>query len=394
MWSRIWNIWRKELMDNIRDRKGMTQAILIPLILGIFYAVFNPTLTAAINARAKEPITIPARGVEHAGPSFIAALKLFQITLEPFDGDLEAVIRRGDEPAGLIIPDGFDERIAHEQPANLTLLTNPTSGGIFGGSFSTERLDLAISSFSQAVSAQRIVSRGIDAAVLTPVQLATRSLATPEQMAGVFAAFSLPILLAMIMVQGGLYIAVDVTAGEKERGTLESLLVTPASDVEVVIGKLAAVITISAIPMVLTLIGFWIASVLLPESVTNGAVLPLSVILGAIVVGLPLTVLMSVVLMIVSVRTKAFKDAQSAATPVMFGAIVPAFFAAFVPASSVWAFLIPIYGPAAVVGTLALGGVMPDYAVLFSIVGSLIAAAVGFVIALRLFNRERLLYGA
>jgi sodium transport system permease protein len=394
MLSRIANIWRKELIDNLRDRKGMTQAILIPLIIGIFYAVFNPILTASITARAKEPVTIPAQGIEYAGQPFLGALSLFQITLEPFAGDLEAAVRRGEEAAGLVLPPGFDAQLDAEQPARLTLLTNRTSGGIFGGSFSAERLDLAITTFSQVVSIERIEARGIDKTLLNPVRLTTRDLATPEQLAGIFASFSLPILLAVIVVQGGLFVAVDVTAGEKERGTLESLLVTPASDVEVLVGKLAAVFTISSIPVVLTMVGFWIASNLLPESVTSGAVLPFNVILGAIVVGLPLTLFMSVVLMIVSVRTKAFKDAQSAATPVMFGAMAPAFAAAFAPAVSAPAFLIPIYGAAAVVGAMAIAGVMPANAVLFSILGSLVAAAVGFVIALRLFNRERLLYSA
>ncbi|HEY4691463.1 MAG TPA: ABC transporter permease [Anaerolineae bacterium] len=394
MLSRITNIWRKELMDNIRDRKALTQAILIPLIIGVFYAVFNPMLTAAIIARAKEPLTIPAQGIEHAGPAFLSVLKTFAITLEPFEGDLEAKIRSGETAAGLIIPAGFSQQIADEQSATLTLLTNQTAGGIFGGRFSAERLDLAINTYSRIVSVARLQVRQLDADLLNPVTLDTRDLATPEQLAGVLAAFSLPILLAVIVVQGGLFIAIDVTAGEKERGTLEALLATPASDGEVLLGKLAAVFTISAIPVVLTFIGFWLSSNLLPESVTEGALLPFSVILGAMIVGLPLALFMSVVLMIVSVRTKAFKDAQSAATPVMLAAMVPAFVAAFAPATNTLSFLIPIYGPAAALSIMAVGGIMPPFAVLFSILSSLIAAVAGFALALRFFNRERMLYSA
>jgi len=394
VWAHITNIWRKEIIDNIRDRKAFTQALLIPLIIGIFYAVFNPLINSVFTARAKEPVTIPAQGIEHAGQSFLDALQQSKITLEPFEGDLQATITRGEEAAGLIIPAGFSEQIDNEQPATLTLLTNQTSGGVFGGRFSAERLDLAISTYSRLVSVDRIKARDMDPSLLTPVNLDVRDLATPEQLAGVFAAFSLPILLAVITAQGGLFIAIDVTAGEKERGTLEALLVTPASDVEVLIGKLAAVFTVSAVPVVLTLLGFWIASALLPESVTNGAVLPFRVIIGAILVGLPLTLFISVILMIVSIRTKAFKDAQSAATPILFAVMVPALAATFVPATNSLAFLIPIYGPSAVVGAMAIGGVVPANAFLFSLLGSLAAATVGFVFAIRLFNRERLLYSA
>ena len=98
-----------------------------------------------------------------------------------------------------------------------------------------------------------------------------------------FAAFTLPLLLASIVAQGGLFVAIDITAGEKERGTLESLLVTPASDFEVLTGKLLAVFTITCLPIVLTFMGFWLASSFMPDVATNGGKLaPLGVIVGAV----------------------------------------------------------------------------------------------------------------
>jgi len=126
--------------------------------------------------------------------------------------------------------------------------------------------------------------------------------------------------------------------------------------------------------------------------VTAGAVLPIGLILGAIVVGLPLALFIDVVLMIISIRAKTFKDAQSSATAMQFVVLIPLFAAAFVTPTESRAFLIPIYGPAAVVAKMAVGGTLPDNAILFGIIGSLLAASVGIVIALRLFNRERLLY--
>jgi sodium transport system permease protein len=393
MWYRIANIWRKELTDSTRDRKALTQALLIPVIVGVFYAVFNPLITSVLAERAKEPVKIPAQGIQYAGQPFLDTLKTFDITLEPFEGDLRAAIGSGEEKAGLIIPPGFSENVAREQPASLTLLTNRASGGIFGGSFSIERIDLAISEFNREVANNRVEARQIDPAVLTPINLDSQDLASPEQLAGIFASFTLPFILATIVAQGGMFIAIDVTAGEKERGTLESLLVTPASDFEVLTGKLAAVFTLTVVPLILTFFGFWGASNLLPESVTQGAVMPFNVVIGAIVVGLPLALFINVVLMIVSIRTKAFKDAQSAATPVMFAVMIPAFAAAFVPAASALAYLIPVYGSAAFVSSLATGSPMPDLALLFALLGSLAAAAVAFVVALKRFDREKLLYG-
>jgi sodium transport system permease protein len=130
-----------------------------------------------------------------------------------------------------------------------------------------------------------------------------------------------------------------------------------------------------------------------PTSATNGGKLPLSVILGVIVMSLPLALFVDVVLMIVSVRTKAFKDAQSAATPIGLATIAPAMAAAFITPTNTLFYLIPVYGPSALVSAMATGTQIPALAYVFAVMGSLAAAAVGFVIAIRFFNRERMLYG-
>jgi len=392
MISHITNIWRKELLDGIRDRKMLGQSLLIPLIFGIIMAGMKPVMNSVVTSGQEESVTIPTQGIEYAGRELIATFKSFDITLEPHAGNLEAPIRSGDEAAGLIIPEGFSERITNEEPAGLTLLTNRASGGLFGGSFSGQRLVLAINSYNQLVSIERVELRDVDPALLVPVELESLDLATPEQLGGFFAAFTLPVLIGIIAVVGGLFIAIDVTAGEKERGTLEALLVAPTSDAEIFFGKLAAVFTMTSVPIVLAFVGFWAASNLLPESVTKGAVLPIGVIFGAIVVGLPLALFIDVGLMIFSIRTKTFKDAQSSVGAMQFAVIIPSMAAAFVPATESTAFLIPIYGPASVVATMAVGATIPDNAMLFGVISSLFAASVGIVIALRLFDRERLLY--
>jgi sodium transport system permease protein len=390
----IINIWRKELMDILRDKKAVRQSLLIPLLIGMIYAVMNPLFSSIASERARAPLSIPVQGIENASEDFMAVLQQYDITLEPYEGDLTALITSGKQGAGLIIPPGFGENVNGEQAAQITLLTNPTSGGIFGGGFAGgERLDLAINTFNTQVAAARVQSREMDPALLTPVSVDTRNLATPEQLGGVFASFTLPLLVVIIVVQGGLFAAIDVTAGEKERGTLEALLVTPATDVQVMIGKLLAVFTLAVVPYILTLLGFWIAGRLLPESMKLGGDLPFSVIGVAILVGIPTALFMSVIQMAISVRTKTFKDAQAAAAPLSIGALLPAFAAGFIQPQSLLAYLIPVYGPAALVGQMTINGGILDAAALgMVIIGSLLAAVIAFVIAMRLFNRERLLY--
>lgn len=394
MLTHILNIWRKELMDTVRDGKALRQAILMPLAIGILYAVINPLLGSLIESKAQEPLTVPVQGIEHASDDLVAILSRFEITLEPYEGDMEGAIESGEEAAGLIIPPGFGGDVAGERRTTLVLLTNDTAGGLFGGSFSVQRLQLALNTYNQLEVVNRMKTREIDPELLQPVALDARDLATPAQRAGVMASLMLPILVGVVAAQGGMFIAIDVTAGEKERGTLEALLVTPAGDAAILIGKVAAVFTMTTLPVTLTLLGFWLSSVLLPDSMSEGGVLPIGLVIQAILIALPLALFLNVILMIISVRTKAFKDAQSSVTPVVMGVMFATIAAAFVPPANPLLFLIPIYGTSAVVGVLAVGGVVPANAVLFSVVGSLLAAAVGLIFALQLFDRERLLYSA
>lgn len=387
------NIWYKEILEMLRNRKALRDTLLIPLILGVFYAVLNPMLGEMINRRSESVIVLPVQGLEHADPAFVETFAAYDIELEPFEGDMETAVREARETAGIIFTEGFSENVASEADANLILYMNPTAGGPFGGNISLSRIELALSAYNQQLTIQRLQVRDVDPSVLTPVRLTAEDLSTAAQRAGATAALFLPMLVAIGAINGGSFIAIDVTAGEKERGTLEALLMTPATDVQIFVGKLLAVFVVTAVPIALTLLGFWAGTAFLPASMTGGVgPLPLDVIVKAILITLPLALFANVLLMILSIRTKGFKEAQSAMTPVTFGVIFVAMAAAFVPPTQSVLFLIPIYGTSAVVGVLAQSGVIPANAILFSVVGSLVATAVVTIIALRLFNRERLLY--
>lgn len=387
------NIWYKEILELLRNRKALRDTLLIPLILGIFYAVLNPMLGELITRRSEGVIILPVQGLEYADPAFVETFAAYDIELRPFAGDMETAVREARETAGIIFTEGFSENVASEADANLILYMNPTAGGPFGGNISLSRIELALSAYNQQLTVQRLQVRGVDPDVLTPVRLTAEDLSTAAQRAGATAALFLPMLVAIGAINGGAFIAIDATAGEKERGTLEALLITPASDVQIFVGKLLAVFTVTAVPIALTLLGFWAGTAFLPASMTGGVgPLPLDVIAKAILITLPLALFANVLLMVLSIRTKGFKEAQSAMTPVTFGVIFVAMAAAFVPPTQSVLFLIPIYGTSAVVGVLAQSGVIPANAILFSVVGSLVATAVVTLIALRLFNRERLLY--
>ena len=398
MWNRIWNIWRKELTDSLRDRRALRQALMMPVILGVFYALLNPVLGSLVEGQieqqAQEAAVITTIGSQHVSDGLDQMLNASLLRLEEWDGtraELEALIESGDLSVALIVPEGFANAVEGEISADLELLVN-TGGSAFNIDTTTFRLRGAIEAYADGLVTQRLTERGIDPTILNPIQIERVELTTPEQQGGSQAGLLLPILLSVVVVTGGMFIAIDVTAGEKERGTLESLLLTPASDAEIFIGKLLAVFTMTNVPLILTFGAYGLTAALLPESLTNGAIVPASVIVGSILVALPLAFVVNVVLMIMAIRTKTFKDAQSAAAPVTLLTMFPAMGSAFFPPSAPLLYLIPAYGTGAVAGRLAVDGTIPMFEFGITIVSCLILAAIGVFIGLRLFDRERLLY--
>ena len=397
MWTRIRNIWFKELIDSVRDKKGMRQTLLVPIVIGVLYAVLNPLLVNALESRAEETelqqLTVPAVGLANAaGTDLVPFLRALDIVLTPYEGDLRAHVESGEAVVGLVVPEAFAAQVAAEQPAGLQLLTNSSAGDIAVTGATIGRLNTGLVLYDQELVARRLTARGLDPGILTALTVEAESLTTPQQAGSFNARLMLPILVGIVVVSGGLFVALDVTAGEKERGTLEALLVTPASDREIFFGKLLAVFTITILPLILTFVAFGLSSNLLPDSLAGDAVIPTITILGGIAVGIPLALAVNVLLMIVAIRTKTVKDAQSAATPISLGVLVPGLAPAFIPPGNLFAYLIPGYGATAVLGDIAATGTFPVVPFLLSTLSSLLFAALLVPLALRLFDRERLLY--
>lgn len=399
--NNIINIWRKEVVDNLRDRKALRQSVLMPVMFGIIYAFLFPLLGNVMSSRVEEQgqqsLEVVAIGSENVNAALAEVFESADISLAEYAGTrdaLEMEIESAEITLAIIIPDDFSAAIDSEQPAQIELLSNTDGGSMFNIDTSTFRIQNALQGYNQALITSRLTERGIDPAILTPIDIQRVSLTTPEQETAGQNSYLLSILVGLVVAMGGMYVALDVTAGERERGTLEALLLTPASDMEIFTGKLLAVFSITFIPIVATFVAFGLTTNLLPESMSTGAQIPPIVFVGSIIAALPFALAVNVVMMLVAIRMSTFKEAQSAATPVTMGAMFPTIAAGMFPPSNPIFFLIPAYGTGAVVGKLAVEGAFPFTAFMLSVVGALLVAAIGIIIGMRLFNRERLLYGA
>jgi len=160
------NLWIKEIQELTRDKKALRQGILIPVILGAFYAVINPLIGELVNSRTEETLTIPVQGLEYADADFIETFARYDIVLQPYDGDMESAVRTAEEAAGIIFQPGYADQVTQEENARLVLLTNPTAGGMFGGGLSLSRIELAMSAYNRQLTVERLEAREVDLEVL------------------------------------------------------------------------------------------------------------------------------------------------------------------------------------------------------------------------------------
>jgi sodium transport system permease protein len=308
----IFTVFRKEFVENLRDRRILLSAL-------VFGPVLGPLMLAAVlqisvsrgEATFEKPMTLPVIGAEHA-PSLIATLESQDIKVEPrkLDEDqIRAAIATREITLALRIPADFAERWARSEPAAVEIFAD--SSDQFGGDASAERVSRAIRAYSRQVSQMRLVLRGVDPVSTMPVVIHDIDVSTPASRAS-FALGMLSYLAIFAMLFGGMYLAIDATAGERERGSLEALLTAPMPRPHLIYGKIAATTAYMLISMALTLTACAVALnyVRLEEFGMSLSMGPLTT-LKLFAVSAPLAVLGAGLLTVVASFTRSFREAQS-----------------------------------------------------------------------------------
>lgn len=406
MWKRITNIWRKELTDSLRDRKALRTSLLIPVLVGILFALIPAMMDGAMPSspdEAFETETISIIGEAYLPSQFIEILDQFAIELEPYTGSIEALsadVKAGDIETGLVVPDRFEADLEAGLPASPIIIRDVGTGFTEIGSQS--RLSWAFDQYNDQLVKERLTAEGLDPDMLTPIRVETRNTAIGDEddpasrfssyMTGLY----FPMILAMAIGAGGLMTAIDVTAGEKERGTLESLLLTPATDTEIFTGKTLAVFTMTFVPTVLTVLVYVFASNVIAPLIWQDYV-SLSItgdqILVAIALCIPFMLLVGLAQMLLALRTKAAKDAQNVAQIANMFVIFPMMAGAFMRPENPLLYAIPGFGTASIIGKMIGDESFMSFVPIMLL--SLVAlVAIGIWLGLRMFDRERLLYGS
>jgi len=392
-------VYRKELVDSLRDRRTVISMFVIPILLFPALSVGLGLLGATMmnQAKAEIPRVMIIGGQD--SPRIVEALKKNdKIQIVPETADFETQITDRKIRAAVVLPPGFDAAANRAEAGKVLVdyyegdikseLTEKTVRDILRD----YRLDLAKS---------LLTAKGVSTGLLQPFDLDENNVAPPEKVGGSGFGGMIPYFVIILAFTGAMYPAMDLTAGEKERGTMETILTSPVSRTDLVLGKFFMVVTASLATAVLALSSMGISFMLAKNTIDrllskNDPSFHFSLdprgVLAVFVMILPLSVLFSASMLAVSLFAKSYREAQTYISPMTFVVILPAIIALLPGVElNTRTALVPILSTT-LVGKELMAGNHPWGFIALIFASSCVYASIAIGAAVTLFNRESVLF--
>lgn len=397
--SRILVVFRKEFREIFRDKRTTFNIVISPLLLTpLIFALLGTVINRRISEAKKETVPVGIVNVGNA-PTLEEALSLKGAPNLAFERltqeQAEEAIKQRRLRAAVVLPTDAEQRFQEMRPVKVTVLLDEASEA---SQQAAGQLREFFREKGQNVVAWRLRDNGLSLEAGIPFETTKRSVTGGGGEGTRALAMFLPYVLAVSAILGGMYAANDSVAGEKERGTLETLLVSPASRRDLVMGKFLAVAGVSLVSSLLSVVGLlWPFYSGLPQFkwLTQGGLTLTPVAITAILlVQIPLAVFGAGLLLAVSTYARNQKEAQTYLGPVLMGVTVAAMLSMFLKAESGVAYaLFPILN-AALVLKQALEGSMNGMFIAVACVASLVYAALAVLFATKIFEKESVLLKA
>jgi len=385
-------VFAKELLENLRDRRVILSAFLFGVLLApVIFGLTTSLASKRVVESQDKPLRLTVSGHEHA-PNLVHFLEengaeVKTITMTP--DDAMRAVRSGGEDLVLLIDAEYGQKLQAGEFAPLDLVVD-TANNQTGAS--AERARRLLEGYGNQLAALRLLVRGISPEVVRPVDVRTLDVATPAGRSllilGMMTYFSF-----MSMLVGGFYLAIDTTAGERERGSLEPLLALPVRRAELIVGKILATSAFMSISLLLTLAAFGVVLQFIPlEALGMSANFGPRVVLAIFAVMLPFVPLGAGLMTAVASFTRSNREAQSWLSVVMLLPIAPIMFAVVNGTKPTAALMtIPSLSQHLLATSLMRGDGVPALHVLISAGTTLALGALLVGIAIRLYKREAIL---
>ncbi len=381
-------IFDKELRDALRDRRSLFAALIYPL--------FGPLLVVAMlqwmgrKQAPDRPLDVVIVGADRA-PNLVAYLRAHGVRQAEAPADPERAVADGDLDAVLEIPEDYGKALREQRPAPVRVVTD---GSRADAMRTAARLEALLGRYGQGIGAGRLLLRGIDPRIVRAVAVERVDVASDQARAALVLG-ALPLFVVISAFVGGMYVATDTTAGERERGSLEPLLLHPVHPLVVVCAKWAVTTLFSATSLVLTAVALWAAFGFVPlEGLGVEATLGPALAGGLVAMAVPLAPLVAGVQMLVAIFARSYKESQTYLSLLMFLPMVVGILPVVEPiAPRPWMAAVPVFGPMVALGAV-LRGAFPGagYAAVAALV-SLAVAGLAVVVTARLLRSERIVFG-
>jgi sodium transport system permease protein len=393
-------VYRKELREALRDRRTVIASIVIPLVLFPLLSVgFGSLVAGIVNKTEEASPKIMVVGGEDS-PGVLAALKATpKVEIVPATPNWKDLVVDKVIPVAVEIPAGFDKGLADQK--KLEVIINNYSGEL-KSEIAAGKIDKALKAYRDVVVKNRVVAKKLPAEVLDPFDVTQKNIAPPEKSgAALFFGGFIAYIVVFLCFNGGMHPAIDLTAGEKERGTMETILSSPISRAHLVFGKFLLVLTTALATAALSVISmgisFAIVNALHTKTIQAGKEgiemhIGVGAALSVFIMAVPLAVLFSSVLLMIASFAKTYKEAQTYIVPFLFFVIIPAI-AAMLPGIDLNAklALVPILNVSLLCKELVIGTYhWPLIAIIF--VSTCAYAAVALFLAVKMFQRESVLF--
>ena len=316
-------VFFKELLDNVRDRRTLASALIMGPIFGpvMFAVVINMSIDRALDD-AESVMELPVIGQEYA-PNLMRFLESrnIDIVAGPEDAGAAAdAVKSGLHDVVLVVPENFGEQLADTIPARVELYSDEANSQ---GEKEERRARRALRAYNQQLAGIRLSARGVNPLLLRPINIDEVDVSTPSgRSAMLLGMMSYFFIFALLM--GGMYLAIDTTAGERERGSLEPLLSLPVTRGQLILGKIMATCVFMAASLILSLLSFYVVLEFMPlEQLGMTPNFGLPVVAAAFFLLLPFILLGASLMTLVASFTKSYKEAQTWLSVVLIAPTLP-----------------------------------------------------------------------
>ena len=381
---------KKEFRDGLRDKRALLSAFFFPLSAPLFiYFLLNAVIEMS---QVDETVSVPIYGAD-AAPGLIAYLTEAGIEVNGRDtqtlDEVKSQVADQTLDFALMIPEDFQDTMASYQPPDLLIVSDSSRNDVAA---QVGQLRRVLNQYNQELISLRLIARGVSPKVTIGARPITIDVASDQKRTASVLNF-IPIYVLMAAFVAGLGIAIDGTAGERERKSLEPLLINPIRPVDIIFGKWFASGTFALLGMLATLVLCVVAMFALPiEEIGLSFEISTKQALALLMVSLPVPYIAASLQILLGLFAKSFKDAQSYIGILVILPMVPVIIRQFMPfVTEPWMAGIPIFAQSVLMMDVLAGSGYSFLSLSVALISGFVASALLCLVAARLLTTERMI---